>query len=342
MASLSFDEIDRLTQELASLTRAGIPLPEGLAQLASSLGNGRLQSVATELSREIERGTPLSEALRKSPHSFPREFIAVVECGEISGDARAIFDFALQHGRRVKRHRSELVTAVFYPLLLILICIGIVLLLSNTAVPVMKDIFAQLGAELPFLTQAIVSTCGFIEGPKGFIVAGLVAGLLIAYGSVPQVRDRVVNMLTLLPGMRYLFGLSDTAIYMKFLGVMLERKVPLPIALRASSLAVSQAGTRQALIDMSEAAERGQPVGAYLGTGVPSTAAYLFRQAEERGSLAETCSAIADYCEKRFERLSFRALVMFEPMAIMFIAIIVAVIIISLYLPLFSIPKLIR
>src|SRR5688572_12551288 len=104
MARLSVDELERLTAELASFARAGIPMPQGLRQLEQSLGRGRLRAVAGYLAQEAERGVPLSDALQRSPIGVAPEFASVLRCAEQSGDLRSVLDFAADHARRIQRH----------------------------------------------------------------------------------------------------------------------------------------------------------------------------------------------------------------------------------------------
>jgi type IV pilus assembly protein PilC len=128
---------------------------------------------------------------------------------------------------------------------------------------------------------------------------------------------------------------------MKFLERMLSRGVPLPAALGTGALAMNLPESRNALNAMSTAAVQGQKTGGHLGAATPAAAAWMYRQAEERGDLPATCGGIADYCEDRFERLSRRTIAVFEPFVILFVAVFVTLLVLSVYLPLFNIPKII-
>lgn len=341
MGKLTLDELDRFTQELTSLTRSSIPLPEGLKQLSTTLEEGRLRGLFREVSESVAKGTPLSEAMRTASLKSPPEFIAVLQCAEQTGDTHAILEFALQHSRRIKKHRSEVFIALVYPAIMVLVLLFAIVLLSNTVMLDMVDIFRSLGAELPFLTQLVLNVSEIFRGPLGLLTTAVLALLIGSYLVVPVVREYCFGILARMPGMSFLIALSDTTLSMRFLGVMLQREVPLPLALQAASLAVTRQDTRDALREMSEAANRGQVVSPYLSPMTPSTASYLFRQGEERGNLPEACLGIADYCEARFDRISRRVSVALEPLLTFFIAIVVAIMVISLYLPLFAIPKII-
>lgn len=340
MGSLKVDELERLTSELASFARAGIPMPQGLRQLEQSLGHGRLRTVAGFLAEETDKGVPLSEALQRSPVPVAPEFASVMACAEQSGDLRAVLDFAADHARRIQRHRAAISTALVYPAFVLLALLASGMLMLVFIVPTFKDIYDQLGAELPYPTQLVVWAGTFMTQYGGVLFVALVVfvGAVIFSSGF---RDRFYNAVGALPGFRGLAALSDTALFMKFIGRMTARGVPLPDSLRAASTAVWLARTRDSLRAMAGAAAGGHMVAPLLSGEVPATAAWLFSQAEQRGDLPAACEGIADYCEDRFDRISKRALAVLEPTLLLVVALSVGFLVISMYLPLFNIPKIV-
>ncbi len=341
MKKLSSEELDRLMRELASFSRSGLPMPAGLKQLASSLRPGRMQDLVSATAADLERGSSLSEALAKRPEAVTPEFIALIRCGEISGDLHGILAFAVEHGRRLQQHRSSLITTLIYPAMVFVALFISAWLVANFIVPHFVDIFNQLGAELPAPTQFFIFMMSWIASPLGTLNILLLAAYVVFLLVRGPVRDRAAAAFGRLPGFRGLAALSDTALMMKFVGRMTARSVPLPDALRAASLAVWLRASRDSLRRMGEAAEQGQPVGPHLSAETPATAAWLFVRAEERGDLPAACEGIADYCEDRFDRLSKRAVAVLEPVLLIVVALAVGLMLVSLYLPLFNIPKLV-
>jgi type IV pilus assembly protein PilC len=342
MASLTVEELDRLTAELASFTRAGIPVPDGLRQLAKSLGYGRLAKVSGFLASQMEAGVPLSEALLRSPVPVPAEFASIIRCAEQSGDMRSILDFAADHSRRIQRHRAAIATTLVYPAAVVIAMYVIGMFILMFLVPKFKDIYDQLGAELPAPTVAIVELSNIFNHDFVVLVLTIIlVSVLFRISFSSQARDRFYGFLGALPGFRNLAALSDTALFMKFIGRMTARGVPLHESLRAASMAVWLGRTRASLRAMAGAAEGGHMVAPLLSGEIPATAAWLFSQAEQRGDLPAACEGIADYCEDRFDRLSKRALAVIEPTLLLVVALIVGYLLVSMYLPLFNIPKLI-
>ena len=341
MARLTHQEIDRFAQELGSFVRSGMPLPDALHELASHVPPGRLQQLSREAAQATQQGTPLAEALRKSTITVPREFIALIECGEITGDMRSILDYAMQHARRVTRFRSALLTGIVYPVMLLVLLILVLAFIANFVIPYFIKIFEDLRVPLPMTTDIVFSTSPLFQGALGAIVVSLLILLLVLPLMMQSSREPILSFVSQLPGFSVLTATGDTAIYTRFLAEMLPRGVPLPMALQAAALAVTRNRTRLSLRRMSKAAEQGNAAHEYLDTHTPATAAFLFRQGEESGRLAESCAAISDYCEDRFERLGKYTMATFEPALIFIIAVVVAFVIFSIYMPLFSIPKVV-
>lgn len=340
MSQLTEKEMDRLAGELASFARSGVPLPEGLAQLEASLPSGKLKNLAAHAATGTEQGRPLSDTLESGRVRVPASFAALVRCGEISGDMGGVLDYTLKHGRRLKQHRSSMATILIYPLLVLLVLIMIMLFAAVFVVPRFKDIYDQLGAELPGPTELLVQMSNFFAGAGFLLVIALV--IVSVYLLVAAVTERLpARVMELLPGMRNLLYLSDTAVMTEFVGHLLSRGVPLPEACRAASLVVYRPDMRQSLENMAAVAEQGGNSSEKMNSHVPATAAWLYRQGEVRGTLSESCAAIAGYCERRFDLLSRRTLYMMEPMFVLIIAIACGFALISLYLPLFNIPKIV-
>lgn len=338
MSRLTWKDTELLARELASFARAGIPIPDGLRQLSLSLSPGPLQKLAQTVATQVEQGMPLSEALSASGKGVPSELIALVRCGEMSGDMRGLLDFAVEHARRIERHRSALLTVLIYPVFVLAVLVLSMAFVFATIIPIIEIRVEELGMEMPRLTQMMIDLSRLLDGPLGVAVLAIVllalAGLLFS-GAYHDWLQRVVGYL---PGFDILVSLSDTAVSMKFLASTVSRGVPLPDALAAASLAVFTAQSRTMLGSMAKAAAQGHKVGPMLAGRIPATAAWLFRQAEETGSLAAACAGIASYCEDRFDRVSKRSLAILEPVLLLCVSLIVGITILSIYLPIFRIP----
>jgi type IV pilus assembly protein PilC len=340
MSRITMKDTETLARELASFARAGIPVPEGLHQLSRSLGPGPLQTLAASAAARVEQGTPLSEALSASGVGVPGQLIALVRCGEMSGDMRGLLEFAVEHSRRVARHRAALLTTLVYPAFVLIVLVLSMAFVFVAIIPKFQDLFYEMGAELPALTRTVVGIARLLEGPLGLAALAAVLVALVTAIFSSAFHDWLYRVMGYLPGFDFLVSLSDTAVSMKFLASTVSRGVPLPDALAAASLAVFTPDSRSMLGAMAKAAAQGHKVGPMLAGRTPATAAWLFRQAEEAGDLAGACAGIASYCEDRFERVSKRSVAILEPVLLLLVSVVVGIVLLSSYLPLFNIPKI--
>ncbi len=340
MARLTLDDLDRLSRELAHLTRSGIALPDGLRAFAASTHRGTLKSLTSQVAQAMQQGKPLSQALAESNPLPPPDFIYLVRAGERSGQLETLLMSASDQARRMRRHRSALATAATYPFIVIIAALMIMFLLANTFLPQLSDIYRQLGAaQLPGATQFVFDIGYVLSGTSGVIILLLLVGCIV-FLLLPSVRDSVYRGMLRIPGLDLLSALSDTTVAMRSLGVLLAGGVPLNEALHVARLTVWERRFALSLDQMARAAEKGQPTAPLLSSAVPSTAAWLYAEAERRGSLPEACDGIARYCEERFDRISVNSITVIEPVLIILLGLLMGFVVISCYLPLFMIPKI--
>ncbi|MCX7048594.1 MAG: type II secretion system F family protein [Candidatus Sumerlaeota bacterium] len=334
------DDVQRLIGDLASFTKMGVPVPDGLREVAQTLGDPRARRLYEELAASIARGASLSQALAKITPPLPAELIAAAQCGEASGDMGGVLRFILDQSRRIKRHHTAMVSALFYPAIAVIISLCVMIVLAVFVIPPFRRIFDELGADsLPLPTTLLFA----VMGSRAFIPA-MVALLIALVAGLARIarRDSAPVILKALDIFVPLVSLSDGAIVMRFLGSMLQRGVPLPTALRAASLAVWLARTRRMLLVIAGEAERGFATGPLMRKVLPPAAAYLYAQAEARGDSPQACEGIAEYCEEHFDMISERLTGMLEPAIIFFLGGVVGGIVTSLYLPLFELGQYIR
>jgi type IV pilus assembly protein PilC len=341
MSVLSLDDQNRFLHETVSLSKSGVPLPEGLQHVARSAESGTLKAFSAHVAESLERGVSFGEAVKSSPVTAPPAFTALIECAEQGGDLNGVLDFALEQARRTKQYRASLLTAIIYPYMVFIVLVLVFLFVALFLIPKFKDIYDQLGAELPLPTQMVVNLSYLmVHTPMGLIPALVIVFMVLGL-VVPALRQRLYQSFASIPGFSGLIILSDTALLMKFIEKMTARRVPLPTVLHAADAAMWHRTSRRAVADMASAAERGLPTSGHLPAGVPATAGWLYERAEEQGTLAETCGGIAEYCNDRFDILSKRAVGVLEPALILTVAVVIGMLVLSLYLPLFNIPRII-
>ncbi|MDX2175577.1 MAG: type II secretion system F family protein [Candidatus Sumerlaeia bacterium] len=331
----------RFLNEVAALAKAGVPMPEGLRAVAGR-GEGGVAALASAAAAETERGVPLSQALRAASPPAPEHIAALVECGEQTGDLYGVLDTARRQAAVADRLRETFATAVTYPALVILVLLVVTQFISFVVLPPFFDIYRQLGAELPWLTQQVGAAMKLAGSVPGIAVSLAAAVFVLLLITSHNVRNTVSEAVASRVGYGETMRLGEAMIVSRCLARLLKHGAVLPTALRAVEALLPRRSTRIMLFEMAKDAERGVPTAPTFERALPTTAAYLYRVGEERGDLAGACESIADYCEEHYEIRRERAAGMFEPVLLLLIGGVIAVILVSLYLPLFRIPGLVR
>lgn len=339
MAALGYSQLEFMSREMASLVRANIPLPEGLRQMAKATDSGRIGEAYQQIATSLDRGLPFSGAM--AGVSAPPEFVAAIRCAEVSGDMADVLEYAIEHCRRVDSFYGKLANMVLYPLTVLTAAMPILTFLCLVVEPKFETIFKELGGELPLPTQWFMAISHLMQ--KGVGVGVLVVSFLVfVWTCSPLYMRSMPFLLQRLPFFRDLLMLSDLTMLMRFLERMLRRGLPFPTVLRAASLAVWGQTLRARLITMASQAEQGLMVFGTLQGLIPALPQHLLEQAEQRGDLVDTCPGVADYCESRFGLQAESHLRRLEPIIIVILGLVVGAIVVSLYMPIFELPKRIK
>jgi type IV pilus assembly protein PilC len=336
---LSTDQLLHFSRELSAMIRAGVPLPEGLRQVAASLNDKTLAKWVADAAEATEQGHPLSDSLAKG--GFPASFVAMVKCGEVTGGLHDLFDALQEYLRERRRLEAEVQQALGYPLLLIAAGLLLFLVIGRMILPTFENIFSQLGAELPSLTQLLVDfNVASGSGLGGIVVLAMIGGLCYLAFSA-RVRGSLTEIALHLPWAGRIVRRGDYGFAFRFLGALLQNGVPLPAALSATTLTAYSPAVRHTLAAMCSAAEQGKSIAPLLPADLPATVVWFFHRGEKDGKLPHAVANAADYCKARYA-IESRSLTRYlEPCCVLAVGLIAAFYVTALYQPFFSIPKLI-
>lgn len=333
-------EIDELLVEVHSLLKSGVPLPEGLRAMESSTAPRRIRRAARLVSERLEQGESVPEAFERAKIGMPEHSLAVLRCAADADGLAPLVRHATEHGRRIRRHHHTMASAFIYPSILFMGILGLIAFIALLITPRFVDIFGQLGAELPQLTLTVIALSELLATVPGMFLLLLcfaLAGLLLIQPLVVWLVGKAASI----PGLGALASLSDTILLGRYVSLLLRRGLPLHEALRAAKGTLTLGRSRHALDTMAKLAEAGQPIAREMPTGTPSTAVFLMERGEQHGDLPGALEGIAEYCEQQFDLHSKRAAVLLEPLLLFAVAVVIGIVVFSLYLPLFYIPRLI-
>ncbi len=320
------------TQEMASLLGAGVPLDRALGIMRET--RGRAAPWLSEIHDAVRGGAALSATLEGQPHRFSPFYVNMVRTGETAGVLDRVLARLAEQLECRKRMREQLLTALTYPAILLVVSIASLTLVLTLVVPRFEPLFADLGDALPLSTQLVLSasntllTYGWIA-PLPLI--GL-AALLLRWRLGSTGRQRIDELLLRLPIVGELIRTVEAARFGQSLGLLLESGIPLPRALPIARGTLFNRAVRVAVEQASERLKAGGTLGATLTqTGVfPVLALQLIRIGEETGRLDTLLQRSAELLERETAATVRRMLTILEPALIVGLGMLIAGIILSL------------
>ncbi|GAA2869221.1 type II secretion system F family protein [Microbacterium arabinogalactanolyticum] len=327
-------------RQMSALINAGLPLMRTLNVLADQTSDKRLKAVLTTVSADVESGSSLSAALQRHPLIFPPLMVSIVRVGESGGFLGAALDSIAENYRKQAELHGKIRSATTYPAVVLVIALIGVLVMVTFIVPVFEKMFAGLGGQLPLPTQILVT----ISHNMIWILPLLVVVIVIAW--IWWVRNRytdgyrrVVDPVKLrLPIFGPLITKMAVARFSRNLSMMLDAGVPIIQALSIVGQASNNWKIEQTVRDIQESIRGGRSFAVPLAkAGVfPPMVSQMVAVGEESGTLAQMLGSIADFYEDEVETATEQLSSLIEPVLIVGLGVIIGGMVISLYLPIFT------
>jgi type II secretory pathway component PulF len=339
--------LENFTRLLSSLLAAGVPLSRALVILYKEASTPAAAAKWKEIHDLVIDGMSLADAMAKSPETFPRVYVAMVQAGETGGFLDLVLAQIADFQAREKELRSKVMTALLYPSILLVLALSVLVFLLVFFIPRFQLVFAGFQAALPLLTRAIIATSHTIRSYGWLVAVGLfVAGFLVRNWMVSEKGRRtwegVILRITVIGPLLAQFAMAR---FCRMLGTLLGAGVPLVQALNVARKSIGN----QILVDaVSQSIERVQEGGRLGGSladcrGLfPSSVLEMISVAEESGRLDQELVRIANVTEGDLDRQLKMAVALAEPLLLFFIAAFIGTIFIGMVIPIFTLQDYIK
>jgi type IV pilus assembly protein PilC len=334
-------ELAVFTRQFSVMIDAGLPLVQCLEILAGQQENKTFQKVLTGTRSSVEGGATLSTAMRQYPKVFDALYVNMVEAGETGG----ILDTILQRlstyiEKNVKLQRA-VKSALVYPIGVMTVAAGVITLLLWKVVPIFATLFAGLGVELPLPTRVVIAMSNFVGSIFGLLILIAIGGTIFAiktwYGT-PQGRYVIDASILRAPLIGTLLRKIAVARFTRTLGTLISSGVPILEGLDITAKTAGNAVVERALQKVRKALEEGKTLTDPLKeTEVfPGMVTQMIGVGEQTGAMDAMLQKIADFYEEEVDAGVKDLLTALEPVMIVFLGLVVGGVVISMYLPLFS------
>ena len=338
-------ELVYFTRQLATLVMAGLPLLKGLRTLYDQLEKGYLKEVVGEVCQEIEGGTNFSTALSHYPKAFPELFVNMVGAGEQGGMLDVILKRLAEFLEKNQRLREKVRASMIYPAFVMGIAIIILVLLMIFVVPTFNAMFEELGGALPLPTQILIITSNLVRNfwyILMFIPVGI-AGLYRWIYSTPEGHYFIDKFKLKLPVIGPLMSQVVVARFSRTLGTLLSSGVPILSALDTVRNVVDNEMIARAIQSVRELIKEGESVAGPLEKSnvFPPLVIKMVLVGEETGQLDKMLVQVADSYEGEVDVAVNGLTALLEPFLIVTMGLMVGFIVVSMFLPLFSLTRLV-
>jgi len=334
-------ELAIFTRQFSVMIDAGLPLVQCLEILATQQENKMFQKVLTGTRTAVEGGSTLSAAMKQYPKVFDPLYTNMVEAGETGG----ILDTILQRlssyiEKNVKLQRA-VKSALVYPVGVLSIAAGVITLLLWKVVPIFATLFAGLGVDLPLPTKIVIALSHFVGSIFGFLIfVGIIAGIFgikVWYGT-PGGRMVIDTIILKLPVLGILMRKIAVARFTRTLGTLISSGVPILEGLDITARTSGNAVIEKALTQVRKSLEEGKSLTEPLKESevFPGMVTQMIAVGEQTGAMDAMLQKIADFYEEEVDAAVKDLLTALEPIMIVFLGLVVGGVVISMYLPLFS------
>jgi len=343
---ISHHEFLVFNQEFATLLKAGMPLVQSIDLLRRQVVNQVFRGVLDDVHEKVRGGTALSDAFGAHGDLFPRVYTASLLAGERSGNLDAILRRYVVYEKVIDTVRRRTISALIYPIILIVMAVGLVGIIVLRVVPSFSDFYASFDAELPLSTRIILAISNFAQERYLLVsvLAVLVSGGFAAWIRQPGQRARFDHLMLSIPFVGTTARKFVTAQMARTLATLLGGGIPLVNSLEVTARSVSNHHMAKELDVVTQRVREGEGLAASLTARgvVPDVALKMIEVGESTGSLQDMLSSLADFYDEEVETSVSRFVTFIEPALLVLMGAVIAVLVLALYMPLFQLSNVVN
>jgi type IV pilus assembly protein PilC len=328
------------TRQFSTMIDAGLPLVQGLTILAEQSENPTFKAILKEITKDVEGGSTLAEAMKKHPKIFDSLFVNLVAAGEVGGILDTILRRLAQFIEKAEKLKSQIKGAMTYPIVVMAIAIIVIAVILVFVIPVFEDMFKSFGSALPTPTQIVVNMSRFLKGNIHWVIIAL--GALIygfkRYRNTASGRKQTDTLYLKLPIFGNLLKKTAVARFTRTLGTMISSGVPILDALEIVAKTAGNVVIEEIIYEVRGSIAEGQTIAEPLSENdiFPGMVIQMIAVGEATGALDSMLEKIADFYDEEVDAAVAALTSMLEPLLMLFLGGSIGGLVIAMYLPIFG------
>ncbi len=341
--SIPAKEILMFTKKLSTMIRAGLPILDSLIMVAGQTKNPNMKRAVTQMVEALNDGVPLSDAFKRQSRHFDNVYLNMIEAGEVSGMLDKFIDKLVEILEKQQKIKAGIKSAMFYPLTLITVSLGISIFMLTNVVPTFQEMYEGMGIQLPGPTQAIVDASEWIADIGNVAgVFGTVFGIITFQNLMTKyVKPYRTGWHALQLKMPIFGGIIMMAVVARS-SLLMANLFAAGVSVLETLNVASTVTTNTIFLNAFARVKRDVMTGAELSSlfanekVFPTELSQLIAVGERTGNMEEMLNSIANYYEEEFDALVEGLSTVIEPVMIVFVGGLVGMMVVALYLPIFS------
>ena len=326
-------------QQFLTLIKAGLPILGSLQMLAKNQKNAHFAAQLDDISSRVKTGESLSSAF-EAQTGFPVMYTTTLLAGERSGNLLEVLERYVSFQRISLTFRKKLTTSLIYPGVLMVMVTGLVTFMFTYVVPQFATLYDQLGSQLPALTVALLSFSKWLNHNILWIALAvlIIAAAVYRLSLTEQGKDAIDGFRIRVPLFGKIWLKYQVALFSRTLSTLLTGGLPLVPSLETAARAISSRRVSKAVVSSVATVREGKSLAeALTQTKVfPDLAAEMITVGEQTGALPQMLNSVAEFFEEDVSTALTASLALIEPAILIIMGVVVVFILISLYLPIFS------
>jgi type IV pilus assembly protein PilC len=337
---VKLNDLAVFARQFSAMINSGISIIDALDILRDQIDHPKLQQTVIAVTEDIETGSDLSESLAKHPDVFPELFIQMVKAGETGGIIGDVLDKIANHYEKQDELQGKIKSALYYPVTIMVIAILVVLFLMTNVVPTFVSMFSDLGAELPLPTRILIGTSSFLQSYWWLVGLILVAlyFAFINYRKTPEGKLRTDRLILKIPQVGTMMQKIYLSRFSSTLSVLLSSGVDLLASLTIVEDVVGNKLYQKALTEARIKVREGSTLSGPLEKReeFPKLLVHMIKVGEETGGMSSMLEKVSMFYDREVDRSVEGVVSIIEPVIIVFLAIVVGFVVISIVLPMFD------
>ncbi len=341
--SVKGKDLQIFTRQFATLVNSGIPIVQSIEILGNTTANKTLANALKQIQSDIQGGKKLGDAIGAHNRIFDRLYVNLMKAGEESGALDDILERLAIYIEKSIKIKNKVMGALYYPAGILFVALIVIWVILTFVIPKFEQLFASSGQKIPWLTQVVVDMSHFAQKYWYFIIGSFVAVIYaaIAYYKSESGRKTLDAIFIRVPVFGDLIQKSAIARFSRTLATMIACGVPILEGLDISARVVGNAVLENTFLKAKDVIAQGKSIVIPLAQDpyIPDMVTQMIGVGEQTGALDTMLGKIADFYEEEVEYAVGAMTSMIEPIMMVFLGGIVAVLVIAMYLPIFNLAS---